>query len=205
MRGSKRGLGSDLAMLDATTDEEIARQIAADPDTAPELTEEWLEAAEVFEGDRPLRRVGRPKGSGTKEQVTLRLDRDILERFRAGGPGWQTRLNEALRSAAREPKGDHRERLSRKPRTARARRAPGSVANLVALVRKAVRGTARASIEEVQTYLQRQHGVAISLGKLRAALRSAGVRVRSGTARRRYRAQPTEAVAGARARRRMLG
>jgi uncharacterized protein (DUF4415 family) len=45
---------------------------------------------------------GRPRGStaeATKERVTLRLDRDVLEGFRAGGPGWQTRINEALRRA----------------------------------------------------------------------------------------------------------
>jgi uncharacterized protein (DUF4415 family) len=41
-------------------------------------------------------RPGRPRGS-TKEQVSLRIDRDVLERFRATGPGWQTRINEALR------------------------------------------------------------------------------------------------------------
>ena len=42
---------------------------------------------------------GRPRGSA-KEQIALRVDRDVLERFRAGGPGWQSRMNEALRSAA---------------------------------------------------------------------------------------------------------
>jgi len=31
--------------------------------------------------------------------VTLRLDKDVLERFRAGGPGWQTRVNDVLRMA----------------------------------------------------------------------------------------------------------
>jgi uncharacterized protein (DUF4415 family) len=90
-------LGSNLAKLDATTDEEIARQIAEDPDTAPELTDEQLAEAEVYEGDRFVRRVGRPKGSGTKELVTLRIDSDVLGHFRAGGPGWQTRLNNTLR------------------------------------------------------------------------------------------------------------
>ena len=36
MAESKRGIGSDLARLEATTDEDIARQIAEDPDAAPE-------------------------------------------------------------------------------------------------------------------------------------------------------------------------
>jgi len=34
---------------------------------------------------------------GVKEQVTLRIDQDVLEHFQAGGPGWQDRINEALR------------------------------------------------------------------------------------------------------------
>lgn len=42
---------------------------------------------------------GRPAGSGTKEQVALRLDRDLLDALRASGPGWQTRVNELLRKA----------------------------------------------------------------------------------------------------------
>ena len=37
---------------------------------------------------------------GVKEQVTLRIDQDVLEFFREGGPGWQDRINDALRKAA---------------------------------------------------------------------------------------------------------
>jgi uncharacterized protein (DUF4415 family) len=37
---------------------------------------------------------------GVKEQVTLRIDQDVLEYFRATGPGWQDRINDALRRAA---------------------------------------------------------------------------------------------------------
>jgi uncharacterized protein (DUF4415 family) len=37
---------------------------------------------------------------GAKEQVSLRLDQDVLDHFRAGGPGWQDRINTALRKAA---------------------------------------------------------------------------------------------------------
>jgi len=44
-----------------------------------------------------LRKRGRPVGSGTKEQVAIRFDREILETFRASGQGWQTRMNDALR------------------------------------------------------------------------------------------------------------
>jgi len=35
-----------------------------------------------------------------REQVSLRIDRDVLEHFQAEGPGWQDRMNDALRAAA---------------------------------------------------------------------------------------------------------
>lgn len=47
------------------------------------------------------RTPGRPAGSN-KESTTVRFDRDILEAFRAGGPGWQTRMNDALRDWLKE-------------------------------------------------------------------------------------------------------
>jgi uncharacterized protein (DUF4415 family) len=43
------------------------------------------------------RRAGRPAGSGNKEQVAIRFDKDVLSFFRATGPGWQTRMNDALK------------------------------------------------------------------------------------------------------------
>jgi uncharacterized protein (DUF4415 family) len=96
MPENKGVLGSDLVKLDATTDEEIARQIAEDPDTAPELTDGWFDKAELRVGDKLIRR-GRPPLDTRKKLVSLRLDQDVIERFRAGGPGWQSRINAALR------------------------------------------------------------------------------------------------------------
>jgi len=69
-----------------------------DPDDAPELDDEWFERAEVRIGDKVIRR-GRPAGS-SKNLVSLRLDKDVIDHFRASGPGWQTRMNDALRKAA---------------------------------------------------------------------------------------------------------
>ena len=98
MPESKRVLGSDLAKLDATTDEDIARQIAEDPDTAPELTDEFFDKADFYIGDKLIRRGrGRPPLDAPKKLVSLRLDQDVIDRFRAGGPGWQSRINAALR------------------------------------------------------------------------------------------------------------
>lgn len=87
----------DWSKSDAMTDEDIARQIAENPDAAPELTEEWFEHADVMEGDRLIRR-GRPKAEVTKKLVSLRLDQEVVDRFRATGRGWQSRINETLRA-----------------------------------------------------------------------------------------------------------
>lgn len=73
-------------------------------DDNPEWTEEdfararpisdFPELAAAF----PKSKGGRPRGSA-KEQVSLRIDKEVLDRFRAGGPGWQSRINEVLRKA----------------------------------------------------------------------------------------------------------
>lgn len=42
---------------------------------------------------------GRPPSPSPKVSTTIRLDADVVERFKEGGPGWQTRMNEALRKA----------------------------------------------------------------------------------------------------------
>ena len=46
----------------------------------------------------PKSKGGRPRGSN-KQAVSLRLDRDVIEKFKATGPGWQARMNDALRRA----------------------------------------------------------------------------------------------------------
>ena len=44
-----------------------------------------------------VRRSRGPNKNPTKEQVAIRFDRDVLVAFRSGGPGWQTRINAALK------------------------------------------------------------------------------------------------------------
>lgn len=44
-----------------------------------------------------LRRTRGPNKNPTKEQVAIRFDRDVLTAFRSAGPGWQTRMNTALK------------------------------------------------------------------------------------------------------------
>lgn len=77
------------AALDTMTDAEDAAITAAaqaDPDAQP--------SAELLRA-----RGGRPKKPVTKQQIALRLDPEVIERFKAGGPGWQSRMGEALRKA----------------------------------------------------------------------------------------------------------
>lgn len=47
-----------------------------------------------------LRPRGRPPKENPKAQVTLRLDAEVIEHFKAEGPGWQTRINAVLKRAA---------------------------------------------------------------------------------------------------------
>jgi uncharacterized protein (DUF4415 family) len=74
---------TDYVRLDAMTDEEIAEAVVEDPDAAP-LDIDWTKARLVL-----------PPG---KENVTLRIDRDVLEWFRATGKGFHTRMNAVLRA-----------------------------------------------------------------------------------------------------------
>ncbi len=63
-----------------------------DEDDRPATEEEMRAAAQAS-----ARKRGRPAGTGIKEQVAIRIDRDVLAAFREAGPGWQTRMNDALR------------------------------------------------------------------------------------------------------------
>jgi len=80
-------------------DDDNPEWTAADFARARPITDFPALAAAFPNGAKPR---GRPKGSTTSEKslVSLRIDNDVLERFRAGGPGWQRRVNEALRKAA---------------------------------------------------------------------------------------------------------
>lgn len=80
---------------------------AWDDEDTPEWTDDQLDRAELATGGKvllpangTLTRPGRPPvGTAAKRQVTLRLDPDVIERSREGGPGWQGWMYEALRVA----------------------------------------------------------------------------------------------------------
>jgi uncharacterized protein (DUF4415 family) len=86
------------------TDEEDARITAAaltDPDNPP-LDDDWFKRARPAIEVHPdlvadyIRRRGRPPKDRPKVAVKLRLDADVVDALRAGGPGWQTRANAVL-------------------------------------------------------------------------------------------------------------
>ena len=77
-----------------------------------ELTKDDLEkfrpAAQALPPDLaallPKRKPGQrgPQKKPTKNQITLRREHDVVEHFKATGPGWQGRINSVLRDAARK-------------------------------------------------------------------------------------------------------
>ncbi len=102
---TKRGLKMEIGRDPSRTSKRatMPRPSASnswDPDTAPELTEEYFERADLYHGDKLIRR-GRPPSDNPKQALKLRIDADVLEHFRATGPGWQTRINDTLRRAAK--------------------------------------------------------------------------------------------------------
>lgn len=81
-----------------TRNSAVSKSDWIDPDDAPELTDEWFDKADLMIGRVVIRR-GRPPGE-SKAHVSLRIDKDVLAKFRADGPGWQSRINAALRKVA---------------------------------------------------------------------------------------------------------
>lgn len=79
----------------------VRRSAWRDPDDAPEITDDMLDRAEIVKGGKVIQRGRPPIGAVAKQQVTLRLDADVLAAYRASGRGWQSRLNADLRRARR--------------------------------------------------------------------------------------------------------
>jgi len=91
MIANRRAIKSDLAKVDRH------RIKPHEYDDAPELTDEQVAGAVVTEA-RP---VGRPRLAQPKQAVKLRLDVEVIRHFKAGGAGWQTRINNTLVRVAR--------------------------------------------------------------------------------------------------------
>jgi uncharacterized protein (DUF4415 family) len=67
------------------------------PTDSRSLAEKAFKAATTKPLDEPAKAPALP---GAREMVSLRIDRDVLDVFQADGPGWQERINAALRKAA---------------------------------------------------------------------------------------------------------
>jgi len=88
-RASRRSLGSDLARVDAHVVQ------PHEYEDAPELTDEMLARGVVNKG-------GRPRSANPRKLISIRLPEDVIERWRATGPGWQTRMADRLEKAQPE-------------------------------------------------------------------------------------------------------
>ena len=78
-----RSLGSAMARVDAHT------LTAEDYADLPELTDEMLARAKVNKG-------GRPMSTNPRKLISLRLPADVIDRWKATGAGWQTRMADRL-------------------------------------------------------------------------------------------------------------
>jgi uncharacterized protein (DUF4415 family) len=109
LRRASRGKGScmsrrkrKVSRLSAADEAHVQAGIASDPDN-PEWTAQDFRRAEPFAKSLPglakSRRTRGPQKQPTKVAVSLRLTREMVERFKADGAGWQTRMDEALKKA----------------------------------------------------------------------------------------------------------
>lgn len=77
---------SDWGRVDALTDADIERAINDDPDAAPILDEAFWRNARILD----------PRHD--KSTITMRVDDDVLDFFKRGGSGYQSRMNAVLRA-----------------------------------------------------------------------------------------------------------
>lgn len=86
-RKSRRGK-SDWARVDALSDREIENAAKSDPDAAPLLDKEWFRTAKLALPER-------------KVPISLRMDREVVEWFKASGRRYQSRMNAVLKAYIR--------------------------------------------------------------------------------------------------------
>ncbi|MBM2805455.1 MAG: hypothetical protein HW419_3348 [Deltaproteobacteria bacterium] len=80
---SRRSLKSNLTRVDAH------KVRSEEYEELPDLTEDMLSRAKINKGGRPLSR-------NPRKLISLRLPVNVIERWKATGPGWQTRMAERL-------------------------------------------------------------------------------------------------------------
>jgi len=93
----------DFIMPTDEEDASITRGISNDPDN-PELSDADFARMQPATRANPAlvdsyRRMRGPQKAPTKLPVSIRFDRDVIDRLKADGPGWQARANALLRKA----------------------------------------------------------------------------------------------------------
>lgn len=91
---------SKTKLIRNTPEEEAAiqRGIAADPDNPEWTAEDFAQARPFAQVMAERKRMGRPPKEAPKVPLNLRVDAEVVAAFRATGDGWQTRMNDALRT-----------------------------------------------------------------------------------------------------------
>jgi len=92
---------TDWKRVNALTDEEIEAAVASDPDAAPIADEAWFAKAR--------------RAHLNKEQISIKLDADVLSFFRKDGPRYQTRINDVLRAYMEHETAPRRRALGEAP------------------------------------------------------------------------------------------
>ncbi len=87
--------GRKIKLPKSEEDAAITTAANSDPDSVPFTDEEW-------ESVKPLIRRGRPPLETTKEKISIRLSRDVIDQFKASGDGWQSRIDSALKEWLKE-------------------------------------------------------------------------------------------------------
>ena len=75
------------------------RTLTGSEDDLPEITEEWLAGADLHDGKKLVRR-GRPPLENPRKLLSLRLQPQVIAKWKASGPGWQTRMVKVLEQSA---------------------------------------------------------------------------------------------------------
>jgi uncharacterized protein (DUF4415 family) len=82
---ARRSGKTDWGRLRTVSDREIEEAVRSDPDAAPILDEEWFRTAKLVLPER-------------KVPVSIRVDREVIEWFKAQGPRYQSRMNAVLKA-----------------------------------------------------------------------------------------------------------
>ena len=91
MKEKRTGLKSNLTKVDQH------KISTAEYEEIPELPEAFFTEGQLYQHGKPVgRRVRGKQKKQTKEQLTIRLNHEVIDFFKSQGKGWQTRVNEVL-------------------------------------------------------------------------------------------------------------